>query len=100
MELQTKLEALQSKPCEACSVLKQQVNHLLLASGSRVKMFDGYGPTLPPPPAPVESKPGLPISSRTSRTVRRINEDFLAKFAEQTGEEIPDVLAPREEAAQ
>lgn len=108
LDLQSKLEVIQSTKCEACEVLKQQVNHLLLASGSRVKMFDGYGPTLPTPAAPVESKPGITPSARMSKTVRRINEDFLARYAAETGEPLPfddetaqqPTSAPTESAAQ
>ena len=100
VELTAKLEILTDRPCETCGVLKQQVNHLLLASGSRVKMFDGFGPNIPEP-KPVEPKApsNIHISSRTSRVVRSMNDSFLQKFQQETGESIPFVPdEPAEEA--
>lgn len=47
--LQTKLNDLLGAECPTCLVLKQTVNFHVLAAGSRVKMYDDVGPTMPPP---------------------------------------------------
>src|SRR3989442_1093456 len=58
VELQAKLDELHAQKCATCESLKQTINFLVFAAGSRHPMFEGYGPTLPEPkykeaPAPI-----------------------------------------------
>lgn len=80
VELQSRLDEAHSLKCESCEALKQVVNFHVLAAGSRVVMFDGYGPTLPPmkyadkPPDPVPGK------QRARSVAGQQNKDFVEEF--------------------
>lgn len=77
----TRLEEVRALPCPACVVLKQTVNFHVIAAGSKVGMFDGVGPTLPPPqPRVAGDDAPSPAPMRASKAVKRQRQDFLDEF--------------------
>ncbi len=69
-----------NRPCPTCDTLKQTVNFHVLAAGSRVRMFDGIGPTLPEPKKIEMTKP---IPTRASQVARAGNRNFINEFLKQ-----------------
>lgn len=80
-DLHSRLEELRDKPCATCETLKAVVNSVMLASGSKLKMFDGIGPTLPAPkftetPEPIQGR------QRASQFTKQFNAEYLQQTAE------------------
>lgn len=74
----TRLDELREQKCSACENLKQVLNFHVYAAGSKVPMFDGYGPTLPVRPEHKEDPVAGP--QRASRVARAQRQDFLNEF--------------------
>lgn len=81
VEVQSQFNALTNRECPTCAALKQVANFHVLAAGSRVKMFDGIGPTLPEPKPMPPVKPTLP--TRAGQAVRMTNRNFVQEFQRQ-----------------
>lgn len=79
VELQSKLDEAHATKCPTCETLKQTVNFLVFAAGSRHPMFQDSGPTLPAPkyteaPAPIAGK------RRAGAVVNGMNREYIEKF--------------------
>lgn len=76
------------KPCPSCEILKQTVNFHVRVQGFKIPMFDGVGPT---PPPPVEY-PKVPIvqngPQRASMVARSANAEFTRSFMQQQLDEL------------
>jgi len=62
-------------PCPTCADLRQVVNFHVRAAGSRVGMFDGYGPVMPEP-KPIEIKE-QETPMRAALKARLSNNQFI-----------------------
>ena len=79
--LQERLNEANARECKTCAELKKVVNHVLIAAGSRVKMFDEVGPD-PPKPREVDlSKLNAPQGpQRASLVARQQNDIFMQQL--------------------
>jgi hypothetical protein len=81
--LQAKLNSLVGRECPACAILKQTVNFHVLASGSKLRMFEDAGPSPRPVDSTAPAHPATPL--RASKLARMANQDFLQRFVQESG---------------
>lgn len=101
-EMQFKYEDALKREAQASEdhirTLKTIANTQVFASGSRVRMFDGVGPTLP---EPTVQGPVAPFSSRMRgrQAVNHANSDFMKHFQESMNRPIDDTVPSDTEPA-